>query len=667
MLSMLLPLLPLLPLLLLACGADPDGGPAPCEQQVWHADSDGDGFGEAADTLACDQPPGTVDNALDCDDGDASVHPDAEELCDGVDNDCDGVRDPPDTLWYVDADGDGWGGTGTVQDCAQPEGAVAEGGDCDDSDPSVSPGAAEIWYDGFDQDCAGDDDFDADGDGYASQDEDPEGTDCNDGSVSVHPGAEDACEDGIDQDCSGADSSCGPEGEIAARSAALVVEAPEPSTSLGLGLFAAGDTNGDGVEELWVGAPGWDEGLDEDVGAFFLIDGTQRGTVTPTVASTAVMRGVNAGDYMGEGAVAADIDGDGYDDALLAALGWKDDTYDQGVVYLVHGPFDAESSCLDASGEWRGVGPDEELGWRIGLLDVDGDHRWLALDAPQADIGKRDQSNGFIYLFEPVDGPPLTSDDASVVLYSEYNYAYLGFDFDTGDVDGDGVDDIVAGVVREEITGIESKEAYSSVVVFEGPFEDGETRSLADVDAARSNGVEDYLGYALDLVDDLDGDGQADVVAGAYLSESDGLVLGQVFVLTGPLSGRSRIEDGVARFIASEDDSGFGYDVSGEGDLNDDGQRDLVVGAAVSTNAGGDRYAGRAHLFYGPFEGVREAADADATWNGNDENDQLGLTLVSGPDLDGDGIDDLVLGTWVWPDWTFRGAVYLFPGGPQER
>ncbi|MCB9745318.1 MAG: putative metal-binding motif-containing protein [Alphaproteobacteria bacterium] len=127
---------------------------------AWYADADGDGFGDAASaSQACEAPSGAVADDQDCDDGDAAVNPDAVELCDGVDNDCDGVTDPDDSAdaptWYADADGDGYGDPNSgATACSQPSGATADTQDCDDGDAAVNPDALELC-DGVDNDCDG--------------------------------------------------------------------------------------------------------------------------------------------------------------------------------------------------------------------------------------------------------------------------------------------------------------------------------------------------------------------------------------------------------------------------------------------------------------------------------------------------------------------------------
>ena len=219
------------------CDGDTDEDDA-SDATTWYLDADGDGYGlDATTSQACDQPSGYAADSGDCDDGEANTYPDASELCDSADNDCDGDidEDLTDSTWYLDADGDGYGdAASTTVDCGQPSGYVAGGSDtdCDDGDRAINPGASETC-DGADNDCDGDTDeddasdattwyADVDGDGYGdasastlSACDQPTGyvadaSDCDDGDASTNPAASDVCGDLVDNDCNDSiDDGCG--------------------------------------------------------------------------------------------------------------------------------------------------------------------------------------------------------------------------------------------------------------------------------------------------------------------------------------------------------------------------------------------------------------------------------------------------------------------------
>jgi len=197
---------------------------------TWYADADGDGYGEAASsTTACDMPPGYSANGDDCDDSAPSAHPGGVEVCNGSDDDCDGVVDGQSALnattYYADADGDGYGdGASSVTACEAPSNHVTNDGDCDDTSAAANPGVDEVC-DGADNDCDGTADeasavdastwyTDSDSDSYG----DPstaqisctapsgtvlDATDCDDTSTTVNPGATEIC-NGVDDNCDGA-------------------------------------------------------------------------------------------------------------------------------------------------------------------------------------------------------------------------------------------------------------------------------------------------------------------------------------------------------------------------------------------------------------------------------------------------------------------------------
>ncbi len=130
---------------------------AAVDVSTWYRDSDGDGYGDpSVSDVACDLPTGYVSNDDDCSDAFASRYPGATESCNLADDDCDGLVDDgvPTSTWYVDADGDGWGGSTTTSSCAAPSGYVSTGGDCNDLSTSISPSASERCN-GADDDCDG--------------------------------------------------------------------------------------------------------------------------------------------------------------------------------------------------------------------------------------------------------------------------------------------------------------------------------------------------------------------------------------------------------------------------------------------------------------------------------------------------------------------------------
>ena len=130
----------------------------------WYPDRDADGSGDGRFPVRrCSAPDNYVSDNLDCDDAESEVHPGVDEVCDFIDNDCDGFIDQSDPdavlpIWYLDMDMDGFGSEyDNISACVSPPGAITVGGDCDDLAPQVNPDATELCGDGVDQDCDGQD------------------------------------------------------------------------------------------------------------------------------------------------------------------------------------------------------------------------------------------------------------------------------------------------------------------------------------------------------------------------------------------------------------------------------------------------------------------------------------------------------------------------------
>ncbi len=188
----------------------------------WYTDADGDGHGDPSSAqVSCSQPAGTIADGSDCNDADVSVSPTATEVCDGADQDCDGVADNGLAFvrWYTDSDGDGYGDPASIQtSCTRPTNTIADGSDCNDADASISPAGVEIC-DGNDQNCDGFADnglttyivyTDSDGDGYGAGSgrvwcevlpgSSTANGDCDDGNGAISPVATEIC-NSLDDDC----------------------------------------------------------------------------------------------------------------------------------------------------------------------------------------------------------------------------------------------------------------------------------------------------------------------------------------------------------------------------------------------------------------------------------------------------------------------------------
>ena len=604
---------------LFACGTNdpPSEDDSACNPRSFWADDDGDGFGGSEPTEACDPPDlHWVENGDDCDDHDVAVHPDAAELCNGRDDDCDGEIEADVPTWYADADGDGFGDPSSpASQCEAPDGFVSDASDCDDADGAIHPGVAEVCN-ASDDDCNEIvDDVDGDGDGDAPL-ECAGGGDCDDGDALVHPGALDVCGDGVDSDCSGSDVCSDFDGEIDLGASDLLLFPASGNQDYGRAI-EVGDIDGDGAADL-VGAAQY---AASGYGGAYIAFGPLSGTMD---AGTLV-HGSAGTSYAGRAIGLGDGNDDGFDD-LAVGSPYSDE------VFVVFGPVTSEVDLSDANVVLFSPG-DTFFGHGTALGDVDGDGIDDAIvGAWGASTGG--SSSGSIF----VEHGPLPEDEIDLVaeadaeIYGDVAELNAGrFVKGGADSNGDGVGDVLAQALGLDTGGSNAGGAF----VVHGPF-DGLV-SLEEADGVLVGEEPNaYAGFAI-AQGDVDGDGLADALVGApYTSDQ----AGAAYVVLGPSTGS--IDLGEADIVIRGSKGGVQVGTAvGAGDANGDGVGEIFVGA-IGDETGGSM-AGGAFLFYGPSFGEWVDTDAAAHLVGADSTDQAGWA-VSVSDLDGDGRGELLVG-----------------------
>ncbi len=639
---------------------------------TWYQDADGDGQGGTTTAQSCEQPRGYVDNGDDCDDDEAGAYAGAREVCDGIDNDCDGTTDEDalDTpAWYLDADGDGFGDPATATlACEWPSSDhVGNADDCDDGEPAAYSGADEIC-DGVDNDCDGGVDIDAvdaltwyedaDGDGYGDaglttlacscpEELADNGEDCDDGDAAINPAATEICSDDVDDDCDGILACIGSLSE-----ADLELIGEERGNAAAYAVSSGGDVNADGFVDLLIGAP--DNGArGEDDGAAYLVHGAASFTSSAAfdlAASAAVMRGSYDSGAGGALAGVGDTDGDGYDDVLVGASGVNTGGVNTGAAYLLRGPLSGEIDLRNADVALYGENTSDRAGCAVsGAGDVDGDGLADLLVGARS-VGATD---GAAYLVLGTVSGDQVLVDASLAKYTGSNGEACGYSLaGVGDADGDGLDDLLVGAPYNSVAASYAGAAY----LVRGGTVAGSMLFAAQAELLGER-LSDRAGDAVAGAGDVDGDGRPDLLVGACLEDAGGSSAGAAYLVLSPVTGSISLAAAEAKLMGHTTTDYAGDEVAGAGDVDGDGYDDLLVGAPYEDTAGDG--AGAAYLVFGPVSGMLDLSETDLMFTGEVSGDNAGGAVAGAGDVNGDGYDDLLVGAPGADSGIDAGAAYL--------
>jgi hypothetical protein len=606
------------------------------DASTWYADSDGDGWGDSASTvISCSQPSGYAAEGGDCDEGEAAIHPSAEDRCDELDNDCDGDTDEDAPTWYTDADGDGYGDPATpVTSCTQPSGTVEDDTDCDDGDLLTHPGASERWYDGQDQDCDGGSDYDQDGDGYDS--DSYGGTDFDDMDPDSHPGALEVI-DGVDNDGDGIVD------YLVLEDASGSIAGTASDNSFGSALVA-GDFDGDGVPDLVVGDD-MNSTWGTQAGAAHLFTDLASGPATSADADGAFL-GTSSYHLVGRAMAAGDLNLDTIDDLVLGMPGAR--------VSLYYGPLAGTSYPSSATDQIVIGSVPGNFGATVAVL---GDQTSDSVPDLAVASTTASSSAGAVYLYESPIYSVTDSSAAFAVLQGDSSGDLVGTTLGSADMDGDGLEDLLVGAPG--VTG-----GYGRLYVVYNPVPSSVALGTsADLEWQGTNNF-DELGGSLAVVGDINGDGRTDLQVGyagincIYDSGySSWVILGQSSYPPSTMT----IGSTGARIWREQCGTDSGSSLSG-GDFDGDGFDDIVYG--TTQNSVGSALPGRVHLLRGDpsFGGFYYESDFELEYRSGLSSSLAGSSVLMNTDFDGDGLDDLVVGapgsTWGIDD----DAVHLIYG-----
>jgi len=405
---------------------------------------------------------------------------------------------------------------------------------------------------------------------------------------------------------------------------------------LAFSVSSAGDLNGDGYSDVVIGVIGYNA----LTGAAYIYYGSSTGLSisSPAPAILSVGGSTTTGWSV---AGAGDINGDGYDDLIVAT---PQANGNQGAVYIYLGSSSGIANGASPYATLTGVNPNDNFGTSVASAgDVNGDGYYdIIVGAPNAGVN----SQGVTYLYMG-SSTGIQSTATADTLYGVADFAGLGVSVaSAGDVNGDGYSDIIIGAYGN-----------NSVYVYKGSKTGIANDATADYVLTGSGN----FGISVSSAGDVNGDGFSDVIVGAY---TDAGGSGTASLFLGSSGGLSNVPATILTGLTSTDQ--FGACVSSAGDVNGDGYSDVIIRATLATSNAGAQ-TGAAYIFLGGPSGLSSTIATsfldEGSTDANLEGFNFRRSVASAGDVNGDGYSDVLVGVYV--DNTINtknGALHVYYG-----
>jgi len=390
---------------------------------------------------------------------------------------------------------------------------------------------------------------------------------------------------------------------------------------IGASVSSAGDVNGDGYNDVIIGAPYSAGGVfGGDAYIYF------GGTIMDNIADVS-LGGEAASNRFGTSVSnAGDVNGDGYSDVIVGAWNYSSA---KGRAYIFYG---GASMNNTADVIMTGINTNDYFGMAVSDAgDVNGDGLSDVIVGSEGYSFNSSTGRAYIYY-----GGTVMNNSADVIMNGDSANNFFGHSVSAaGDVNGDGYSDVIIGA-----RGYRANTGKAFI------FYGGASMNSASDVTFTGEAVDDFFGGSVSEAGDVNGDGYSDVIVGAHRAGSG---YGRAYIYFGSYV-MNNLPDVVLTGVLPATYT-FGNCVSAAGDINKDGYSDVIVGASDQNT-----YTGQAFIFYGG-SAMNNISDVDMTGEGI--NTQFGKSVSSAGDLNGDGNPDLIIGAPLTSSLTGKTFIYL--------